>query len=140
MDSSKPGFPVHHQIPELAQTHVHRVGDAIQPSHCLSPPLILPSIFPSIRVFSNESDLHNRWPKYWSFNFSISPSREYPGLISFKIDWFNLLVVQATLKSLLQHDSLKASIFWCSAFFMIQLSHPNMTAGKIIVLLYGPLS
>ena len=106
MDCSMPGFLVHHQLLELAQTHVHPVGDAIQPSHLLS------SIFPSIKVFSNESALHIRWPKYWSFSFSISPSNDYSGLISFKIDWFHLLVVQGTLKSLLQHHNSKASILW----------------------------
>ena len=111
MDCSTPGFPVHHQLPELAQTHVHRVGYAIQPSLHLSSPSALPSVFPSIRVFSNESVLHIRWPKYWSFSFSISPSNEYSGLISFRIDWFDLLAVQGTLKSLLQHHSSKASIF-----------------------------
>ena len=98
------------------------------------PLLLLPSIFPRIRVFSNQSVLHIRWPKYWSFSFSISPSNEYSGLISFRIEWFNLLVVQGTLKSLLQHHSSKASILRCSAFFMIQLPHPYMTAGKAIAL------
>ena len=97
-------------------------------------PLLLPSIFPSIRVFSNESPLHIRWPKYWSFSFNISPSSEHPGLISFRVDWLDLLVVQGTLKSLLQHHSLKASILWCSAFFIVQLSHPYMTSGKTIAL------
>ena len=97
-------------------------------------PLLPPSIFPSIRVFSNESVLHIRWPKYWSFSFSINPSDEYSGLISFKIDWFYLLVVQGTFKSLLQHHSLKASILQCSAFFIVQLSHSYMTTGKIIAL------
>ena len=92
--------------------------------------LLLPSIFPSIRVFSNESVLHIRWPKYWSFSFSISPSREYSGLISFRMDWLDLLAVQGTLKSLLQHHSSKASILWHSVFFMVQLSHPYMTTGK----------
>ena len=98
------------------------------------PLLLLPSIFPRIRVFSNQSVLHIRWPKYWSFSFSISPSNEYSGLISFRIEWFNLLVVQGTLKSLLQHHSSKASILRCSAFFMIQISHPYMTTGKTIAL------
>ena len=93
-------------------------------------PLLLPSIFPSIRVFSKESVLRIRWPKYWSFSFSISPSNEYSGLISFRIDWFDLLTVQGTLKSLLQHHSLKVSILWRSAFFMVQHSHPYMTTGK----------
>ena len=102
MDCSTPGFPVHHQLPELIQTHVHQVSDAIQPSRPLSSPSFLPSMFPSIRVFSNESALHIRWPKYWSFSFSISPSNEYSGPISFRIAWFDLLAVQGTLKSLLQ--------------------------------------
>ena len=98
------------------------------------PILLPPSIFPSIRVFSNESALHIRWPNYWSFNFSISPSNEHPGLISFRVDWLDLLAVQGTLKSLLQHCNLKASILWCSAFFIAQLSHPYMTTGKTIAL------
>ena len=110
MECSTPGFPVHHQLPEPAQTHVHRVGDTIQPSHPRSLLLLLPSIFPSIRAFSNESLLRISWPKYWSFSFSISPSNEYSGLISFRMDWLNLLAVQGTLKSLLQHHSSKASI------------------------------
>ena len=135
MDCSIPGFPVHHQLPELAQTHVHWVGDAIQPSHPCCPFLFLPSIFPSIRVFSNESALPIRWPKYWSFSFSISPSNEYSGLISFRISWFDLLEVQGTLKSLLQHHSSKASIHQHSAFFMVQLSHLYMTTGKTIPLI-----
>ena len=98
------------------------------------PPLFLPSIFPKIRVFSNKSVLHIRWPKYWSFNFSISPSNEYSGLISFRTDWLDLLAVQGTLKSLLQHRSSKASILWCSVFFMVQFSHPYMTTGKTTAL------
>ena len=98
MDCSTPGFPVHHQLPELTQTHVHRIGDAIQPSHHLSSPLLPPSIFPSIRVFSSESVLWIRWPEYWSFSFSISPSNEYSELISFRMDWLDLLAVQGTLK------------------------------------------
>ena len=98
------------------------------------PLLFLPSIFPSIRVFFNESALHIRWPKYWSFSFSISPSNEYSGLISFRIDWLDLLAVQGTLKSLLQHHSSKASILWCPAFFIVQLSHPYTTTGKTIAL------
>ena len=98
------------------------------------PLLLLPSIFSSIRVFSNESALRIRWPKYWSFSFNISPSSEYPGLISFRMDWLDLLAVQGTLKSLLQHHNLKASFLWCSAFFMVQLSHPYMTTGKTVVL------
>ena len=100
-----PGFSVQHQLPEFAQTHVHGVSDAIKPSHPLWSPSLLPSIFPSIRFSSKESVLHIRWPQYWSFSFSISPSNEYSGLISFKIDWFDLLAVQGTLKSLLQHHS-----------------------------------
>ena len=98
------------------------------------PLLLLPSIFPSIRVFSNESALHIRWPKYWSFSFNISPSKEHPGLISFRMDWLDLLAVQGILKSLLQHHSSKASILWCAAFFIVQLSHPYMTTGKTIAL------
>ena len=98
------------------------------------PLLLLPSIFPSIRVFFNEWALHIRWPKYWSFSFSISPSNNYSGLISFRTDWFDLLAVRGTLKSLLQHHSSKASIVWHSAFFMVQLSHPYMTTGKTIAL------
>ena len=119
MNCSMPGLPVHHQLPELTQSHVHRVGDAIQPPHPLSRPLLLPpSIFPSIRIFSNESVLCIRWPKSWSFSFSISPSSEYSGLISFRMDWLNLLAVQGTLKNLLQHHSSKASILRRSAFFI----------------------
>ena len=134
MDCSMPVFPVHHQLLELAQTHVHHVGDAIQPSHPLSSPLLLLSIFPSIRVFSSELVLNIRWPKNWSFSSSISPSSEYSGLISFVIDWFDLLSIQGTLKSLLQYHSPKASILWHLAFFMVQLSHPYMTTGKTIAL------
>ena len=107
MNCSTPGLPVHHQLLEFTQTHVHRVGDAI---HLIPPLLLLPSIFPSIRVFSNESALCIRWPKYWSFSFSISLSSEHPGLISFRMDWLDLLAVQGTLKCLLQHHSSKASI------------------------------
>ena len=121
MDCSTPGFPVHRYLPEFAQTHVHWVDDAIQPSHPLCSCLLLPSIFPNIRVFSNELAFHIRWPKYWRFSFSISPSNEYSALISFRIDWFDLLAVQGTLKSLLQHHSLKASILQRSAFFIVQL-------------------
>ena len=134
MDCSTSGFPVHHQLLELVQTHVHWVGDAIQPSHPLLSLLLLPSIFSSIRVFSNESVLHIRWPKYWSFSFSICHSNEYSGLISFRIDWFDFLAAQGTLKSLLQHHSSKASILWHSAFFIVQLSHPYMTTGKTTAL------
>ena len=132
LDCSTPGFPVHHQFPEFTQTHAHWVGDAIQPSHPLLSPSAPPSIFPSIRVFSNELVLHIRWPNYWSFR--ISPSKEYSELISFRTEWFDLLAVQGTLKSLLQHHSSKASTLWCSAFFTVQLSHPYMTTGKIIAL------
>ena len=132
MNRSMPGLPVHHQLLEFIQTHAH--GDAIQPSHPLSSLLLLMSIFPSIRVFSNESALHIMWPKYWSFSFSISPSKEYLGLISFRMDWFDLLAVQGTLKSLLQHHNFKASVLWCSDFFMVQLSHPYMTTIKTIAL------
>ena len=131
---SMPGFPVHHQLPELAQTHFHCIGDAIQPSHPLSSPSSPTSIFPSIRVFSSEPVLRIRWPKYWSFSFSISPSYEYSGLISFRMDWLDLRVVQGTLKSLLKHHSSKASIRQCPAFFTVQLSHPYMTTGKTIAL------
>ena len=134
MDCSMPGFPVLHYLPGLAQTHVHRVGDAIQPSHPLSSLLLLPSIFASIRVFSKESALCIIWPKDWSFSFNISPSSEYSGFISFRMDWFDFLAVQGTLKSLPQHHSLKASILQFSAFFMVQLSHLYMTNGKIIAL------
>ena len=133
MNRSMPGLPVHHQL-EFTQTHVHRVSDAIQPSHPLLSLLLLPPIPPSIRVFSNESTLCMRWPKYWSFSFSISPSNEYQGLISTRMDWLDLLAVQGTLKSLLQHHSPKASILQCSAFFTVQHSHPYMTTGKTIAL------
>ena len=134
MNCSTPGLPVHHQLLESTQTHVHQVGDAIQPFHPLSSPLLLPSIFPNIRVFSNNSALHIRWPKYWNFSFNISPSNEHPGLISFRRDWLDLLAVQGTLKSLLQHHRSKASILQHSAFFTVQLSHPYMSTGKTIAL------
>ena len=134
MNRSTPGLPVHHQLLEFTQTHVNPVGDAIQPSHPRPSPCPPAPIPPSIKVFSNESILQMRWPKYWSFSFSISPSNEYPGLISFRMDWLNLLAVQGTLKSLLQHHSSKASIFQRSAFFTVQLSHPYMTTGKTIAL------
>ena len=120
---------------KFTQTHVHRVGDAIQPSFILCRPLrLLPPIPPSITVFSNKSNLLMRWPKYWSFSLSISPSNEHPGLIFFRIDWLDLLAVQGTLKSLLQHRSSKASSLWCSAFFTVQISHPYMTTGNTIAL------
>ena len=134
MNRSTPGLPVHHHLPEITQTHVHQVSDAIQPSHPLSSPFLPPPIPPSIRIFSNESTLCIRWPKYWSFSFSIIPSKEHPGLISFRMDWLDLLAVQGTLKSLLQHHSSKASILQHSAFFSVQLSHPYMTIGKTIAL------
>ena len=117
--------------------------ESVMPSSHLilcRPLLLLPSIFPSIRVYSNESALHTRWPKYWSFTFSTSPSNEYSGLISFRMYWFDLLAVQGNLNSLLQHHSSKAAILWCSAFFMVQLSHPLITTRKTIALANGPLS
>ena len=136
MDCSKPGLPVHHQLPEPAQTHVHCISDAIQPSHPLLSPSPPPppafNLFPSSGSFPNESILPIRWPKYWSFSFSISPSNEYSGLTSFRIDWLDLLAVQGTFKSLLQHHSSKASALPGSAFFIAQLSHPYMTTGKTI--------
>ena len=127
-----PGLPVHHQLPEFAQIH-----ELVMPSnHLILCHLFLlaPSIFPSSRVFSNESVLPIRWPKYWNFSFNISPSNEYSGLISFRMDWLDLLAVQGTLKSLLQHHSSKASILQHSAFFIVQLVHPYMTTGKTIAL------
>ena len=134
MNHSTPGLPVHHQLPEFTQTYVCQVGDAISHLTLCRPLLLLSPIPPSIRVFSNESTLHMRWPKYWSFSFSISPSNEHPGLISFRMDWLDILAVQGTLKSLLQHHSSKASIFWCSAFFKVQLSNLYMTTGKTTAL------
>ena len=134
MNRSTPGLPVHHQLLEFTQTHAYWVGDAIHPSHSLLSPSFLPSRPPSIRVFSSESTLRMRWPKYWSFSFNISPSNEHPGLISFRTDWLDLLAVQGTLKSLLQHHSSKASILWHSAFSTVQLSHPYMSTGKTIAL------
>jgi len=134
MDCSTPGLPVHHQLPEFTQTHVRWVSDAIQPSHPLLSPSPPAFNLSHIRIFSNESVLCIRWPKCWSLSFNISLSNEHPGLISFRMDWLDLLAVQGTLKSLLQHYSSKASILWCSAFFIVQLSHPYMTTGKIIAL------
>ena len=130
MNCSTPCLLVYHQLPKFTQTHVHRVSDAIHYLILCHPLLLLPPIPPSIRVFSNESTLCMRWPKYWSFSFSISPSNEYSGLISFRMDWLDLLAVQGTLKSLLQYNSSKASVLQCSAFFEVQLSHPYMTTGK----------
>ena len=134
MDCRTPGLPVHHQLPELAQTHVRRVGDAFQPSHPPSSPSPHAFNLSHIRVLSNESILCIRWPKDWSFGFNISPSNECSGLISFRMDWLALLAVQGTLNSLLQHLSSKASVPQCSAFFILQLSHPYMTPGKTIAL------
>ena len=134
MNYSTPGLPVHHQLLEFTQTHVHWVDDDIQPSHPLSSPFPPAFNFPNVRVFANESALHIRWLKYWSFSFNISPSKEHPGLISFGMDWLDLLAVQGTLKSLLQHHSSKASILLYSAFFIVQLWHPYMTTGKTIAL------
>ena len=134
MNRSTPGLPVCHQLPEFTQTHVHWVGDAIQPSHPLSspsPPTPNPSQHQGL---FQESTLRMRWPKYWSFSFSISPSNEHPGLTSFRMDWLDLLAIQGTLKSLLQHHSSKASILQPSAFFTVQLSHPYTTTGKTIAL------
>ena len=132
MDCSTSGFPVYHQLLEFTQTHVHWVGDAIQPSHPLSSPSPPAFILPIIRVFSSESVLCIRWPKYWSFSFSISPSNEYLGLISFTIGWFDLLAVQGTLSSLLQHHGSKISVLQNSVFFRVQFSHTCMTIGKSI--------
>ena len=137
MNCSTPGLPVHYQLPEFTQTHVHKV---MRPSNHLilcHPLLLPPSIFPSIRVFSNESVVCIRWPKYWSFSFNISASNEYSGLISFRMDWLNLLAVQGTLKSLLQHHSSKASILQHPTFFIVQLSHPYATTGKTTALTRG---
>ena len=124
MNCSTPGLPVHHQLPEFTQTHLHRVSDAIQPSHPLLSPFPLAPNPSQNQILSNESTLHMRWPKYWSFSFSIIPSKEIPGLICFRMEWLDLLAVQGTLKSLLQHHSSKASILRGSAFFTVQLSHP----------------
>ena len=135
MDCSMPGLGVHNQLPEPTQTHA--LFESVMPSNHLilcHTLLLLPSIFPSIRVFSNKSALHITWPKYWSFSFNISPSNEYSGLISFRMDWLDLLEVQGTLKSFLQDYSSKASILQCSAFFISQLSYPYMTTGKTIIL------
>ena len=132
MNNSRPGLPVHHQLPEFTHNHVHWVGDAIQPSHPLSSPYPPALNFSQHQGLLNESSLHIRWPKYWSFSFNISPSNEHPGLIFFRMDWWDLLAVQGTLKSLFQHHSSKASILQCSAFFIVQ--HPYMIIGKAIAL------
>ena len=132
MDCSTPGFPLHHQLSELTQTHIHWVSDAIQPSHLLSSPSLPTFNLSQHQGLFSESVLHIRWPKYWSFSFSISPSKEYSGLISFRMDGMDLLAVQGTLKSFLQHHSSKASILRCSAFFIVWLSHPYRTTGKTI--------
>ena len=134
MNGSTPGLPVHHQLPEFTKpTSIELVMPSMHLILC-NALLLLPPIPPSIRVFSNESPLHMSWPKYWSFSFSIIPSKEHPGLISFRMHWLDLLAVQGTLKSLLQHHSSKASILQCSAFFTVQLSHPYMTTRKTIAL------
>ena len=134
MNRSTPGLPLHRQFPSLLK--FMSIESVMSSNHLIlcHPLLLPPSVFPSIRVFSNESALRIRWPKYWSFSFSISPSDDYSGLISFRMDWFDVLAVQGTLKSLLQYHSSKASILWCSAFFIVQLSHPYMTTGKTIAL------
>ena len=134
MNCSMPGLPVHHQLPSPPKP---MSIESVMPSNHLilcCPLLLLPSSFPSIRVFSNETALSIRWPKYWSFRFNIGPSNEHPGLISFRMDWLEPLAVQRILKSSLQYHSSKASILWCSAFFIVQLSHPYMTTGKTIAL------
>jgi len=130
MDCSTPDFPVHHQLPGMLKPM--SIESVMRSNHLIlcRPLLLLPSIFPSIMVFNNESALHISWPNYWSLSFSICPSNGHSGLISFRIDWLDLLAVQGTLKSLLQHHSSKASILQCSAFFIVQLSHPYITPGK----------
>ena len=135
VDCSTPGFPVHHQLPEVAQIHVHQIGDAIQPSHPLSSPSPPAFNHSQHQSLSNESVLCIKWPKYWSSSFSTSLSNEYSGLISFRTDWFDFFAVQGTLKSLIQHHSSKASILRHSAFFIAQLSQPYMTTGKTISLI-----
>ena len=134
MECSTPGIPVHYQLPEFTQTHVHWISDAIQPPHPLSSPLS-----PAFNLCQNQGlfqwvSSSHQWPEYWSFSFNISPSSEHPGLISFRMDWLELLAVQGTLKSLLQHHSSKVSILQHSAFFIVQLLHPYMTTGKTIAL------
>ena len=139
IDCSTPSFPVLHHLPELAEPHVHWVSDSIQPSHPQSSPF-LPSIFPSIRVFSSEFALCIRWPEYWSFSFSISSSNEYSGLISFRMDWLDLLAVQGTFKSVLQHHSSKASILWCWGFFKSSSHIHTWLLEKPSLWLYRPWS
>ena len=134
MDCSRLDFPVLHYLLEMAQTHVHWVSDAIQQSHPLYPLLLLSSVFPNTRVFSSESALHIRWPEYQSFSFSISPSNDYSGLFSFSMHCLDLLAIQGTLKSLLQHHSSKLSILRTSAFFIVQFPHPYIATGKTIAL------
>ena len=137
MNSSTPGFPVRYQFPEFTKTQTYlSIKSVIPSSHLIlcRPLFLLPSIPPRIRIFSNESTLRMRWPRYWSFSFSISPSNEHPGMISFRLDWLDLFAVQGTGKSFLQHHSTKASILQCSAFFTVQLSHPCTTTGKSIAL------
>ena len=134
MSCSTPGLPVHHQLPEFTQTHVHWVSNAIQPFHPLSSPSPPTFNLSQHQDFSNKSVLCIRWPKDWSFSIIISPSNDYSGLVSFRMDWLDLLAVQGTFKSLLQYHSSKASILRCSAFFTVQLSHPYMTTGKTIAL------
>ena len=134
MNRSMPGLPVHHQLPEFTQTHVHCVGDAIQPSHPLLSPYPPTLNLSQHQGLFNESALCIRWPNYWSFSFNISPYNEHPGLISFRMDWLDLLAVQGTLRSLPQHHSSKTSILWHSAFFTVQLSHPYLTTEKTIAL------
>ena len=135
MDFSTPGFHVLCHLLELAGTYVHRVGDAIQTSHPLLSPSLSVFNLSQLRVFPSESALPIWWPKYWSFSFSISSSNKSSGLISFRMDWFALHAVQRTLKSLLEHHSLKASILWHSAFFMVQFSYPYMNSGKTVALM-----
>ena len=135
MDCSTPGLPVRHQLPEFNQTHVHWVGDAINPSDPLSSPPHPALNLSQHHGLLHESVLHIMWPNYWSFSFNISPSNEYSGLISFRVDWSDLLAVQETFKCLLQHHSSKTSILLGSAFFIVQLSHPYMTTGKTIALI-----
>ena len=136
MDCSTSGLPVHHQLNSQSLLKLTSIELVMPSNHLIlcRPLLLLPSTFPSIRVFSNESVLQNRWPKYWSFSFNISPSNEHPGLISFRMDWQDPLAIQGTFNSILQHHSSKLSILWCLSFYIVQLSHPYMTTGKTIAL------